>query len=101
MAKKSIIAREKKRTATVARYSAKRQELKRLIMDISTAPEQREEAQVKFQQLPRDSSPVRQRRRCQLSGRPRGVYRKFGLSRNFLRLFMMRGDVPGGRKASW
>jgi small subunit ribosomal protein S14 len=101
MAKKSMIAREKKRTLTVAKYAAKRAELKATISSVDATDEEKWEAQAKLQQLPRDANPVRQRRRCQLTGRPHGVYRKFGLCRNKLREAAMRGDVPGLVKASW
>ena len=101
MAKKSMIAREKKRTLTVARYAARRAELKATISSVDATDEEKWEAQAKLQQLPRDANPVRQRRRCQLTGRPHGVYRKFGLCRNKLREAAMRGDVPGLVKASW
>ena len=101
MAKKSMIAREKKRTQTVARFSAKRAELKAILADVNATDEEKWDAQVKFQKLPRDASPVRQRRRCEITGRPHGVYRKFGLCRNKLREAAMRGDVPGLVKASW
>ena len=101
MAKKAMIAREHKRTATVAKFAARRAELKSIINNLSASDEDRWEAQVALQKLPRDSSPVRQRRRCQITGRPHGVYRKFGLCRNKLREAAMRGDVPGLVKSSW
>lgn len=101
MAKKSMIARELKRTKTVAKYAARRAELKAVIVDPKASDEQKWEAQVAMQKLPRDASPVRQRRRCQITGRPHGVYRKFGLCRNKLREAAMRGDVPGLVKSSW
>jgi small subunit ribosomal protein S14 len=101
MAKKSMIAREKKRTQTVAQYSVKRAALKAILIDIEASDDEKWEAQVKMQKLPRDASPVRQRRRCQITGRPHGVYRKFGLCRNKLREAAMRGDVPGLVKSSW
>ena len=101
MAKKSMIAREKKRTQTVARYAVKRASLKAILVDAQASDEERWDAQVKLQKLPRDASPVRQRRRCQITGRPHGVYRKFGLCRNKLREAAMRGDVPGLVKSSW
>lgn len=101
MAKKSMIAREAKRTATVAKYAQQRAELKATITSTSSSEEQVWEAQIKLQKLPRDASPVRQQRRCRLTGRPHGVYRKFGLCRNKLREAAMRGDVPGLVKASW
>ena len=101
MAKVSMINREKKRTKLVKKYAAKRAELKAIIIDPDVGFEERQEAMFALQKLPRDSSPVRQRNRCQISGRPRGFYRRFGLSRNMLREAAMRGDVPGLRKASW
>ncbi len=101
MAKKSMIAREKKRTQTVARFAAKRSALKAILGDVNASDEEKWDAQVKLQKLPRDASPVRQRRRCQITGRPHGVYRKFGLCRNKLREAAMRGDVPGLVKSSW
>jgi small subunit ribosomal protein S14 len=101
MAKKSMIAREKKRAKTVAKFAGKRAELKVILNDPKASDDERWDAQVRLQKLPRDSSPVRQRRRCQITGRPHGVYRKFGLCRNKLREAAMRGDVPGLVKASW
>ena len=101
MAKKSMIAREKKRTQMVAKYAAKRAALKAILQDLNVSDEEKWEAQVVWQKLPRDASPVRQRRRCAITGRPHGVYRKFGLCRNKLREAAMRGDVPGLVKASW
>ena len=101
MAKTSMIEREKKRTQTVAKYAVKRAALKAIIGSASSTEEERWEAQIKLQKLPRDSSPVRQRLRCRETGRPHGVYRKFGLCRNKLREAAMRGDVPGLVKASW
>lgn len=101
MAKKSMIARELKRTKTVAKFAVKRAALKAVVVDPTVSDEQRWEAQVALQKLPRDASPVRQRRRCQITGRPHGVYRKFGLCRNKLREAAMRGDVPGLVKSSW
>ena len=101
MAKKSMIARENKRARMVARYAAKRAELKAVIKNPASTPEQVDEAVLKLQKLPRDASPVRKQRRCRITGRPHAVYRKFGLCRNKLREAAMRGDVPGLRKASW
>lgn len=101
MAKSSMIARENKRTRTVEKFAAKRAELKAILKDENASDEEKWVAQVKFQKLPRDSSPARQRRRCRITGRPHGVYRKFGLCRNKLREAAMRGDVPGLTKASW
>jgi small subunit ribosomal protein S14 len=101
MAKTSMIEREKKRTKMVAKYAVKRAALKAIINDRNAPVEERWEAQEKLQKLPRDSSPVRQRGRCGITGRPHGVYSKFGLSRNKLREAAMRGDVPGLVKSSW
>ena len=101
MAKVSMINREKKRTKLVAKFVAKRAALKVIIANPDVEFEEKQEAMFALQKLPRDSSPVRQRNRCQITGRPRGFYRKFGLSRNKLREATMRGDVPGLRKASW
>ncbi|HCS27545.1 MAG TPA: 30S ribosomal protein S14 [Spongiibacteraceae bacterium] len=101
MAKQSMKAREAKRAKTVAKYAAKRAELKAIISSVTASDEEKWEAQTKFQQLPRNASPIRQQRRCQITGRPHGVYRKFGLCRNKLREAAMRGDVPGLVKASW
>jgi small subunit ribosomal protein S14 len=101
MAKTSMVEREKKRTRMVAKYAKKRAELKAVVNDRSAPDEDRWAAQVQLQKLPRDASPVRQQRRCGLTGRPHGVYRKFGLGRNKLREAAMRGDVPGLVKSSW
>jgi len=101
VAKSSMIAREVKRTKTVAKYAKKREELKAKIKDANVSFEERMEAQQQLQKLPRDASPSRGRRRCSITGRPHGVYRKFALCRNKLREHTMRGDVPGLRKASW
>lgn len=101
MAKKSMIARELKRARTVAKYAHKRAELKAIIINPNSTPEQVDEAVLKLQKQPRNASPARQQRRCTISGRPHGVYRKFGLCRNKLREAAMRGDVPGLVKASW
>lgn len=101
MAKKSMIAREVRRSKTVAKYAAKRDELKEIIRNPESSFEAVMEANEKLQKLPRDSSAVRQMTRCNLTGRPHAVYRKFGLCRNKLREAAMRGDVPGLTKASW
>jgi small subunit ribosomal protein S14 len=101
LAKKSMIARDRKREQIAERYAEKRAQLKAVINDRSAAPEQVEEAVVALQKLPRDASPSRMQRRCRVSGRPHAVYRKFGLGRNKLREAVMRGDVPGVVKASW
>ncbi len=96
-----MIARENKRAKTARKYAAKRAQLKAIINDRSSSPEQVDEAVLKLQQLPRDASPSRQQNRCRQTGRPHAVYRKFGLCRNKLREAAMRGDVPGLKKASW
>ena len=101
MAKTNMIEREKRRARIVKQYAAKRAQLKELIRNPRTSPEERESAQVKLQKLPRDASPTRQRRRCAITGRSRGVYRKFGLSRVKIREVAMRGEIPGLTKASW
>jgi small subunit ribosomal protein S14 len=101
MAKTSMVNRERKREKLVKRYAAKRAELRAVLKDPNASYEAKLEASAKLQKLPRDSAPVRLRTRCELSGRPRAVYRKFGLGRNKLREATMRGDVPGLRKASW
>ena len=101
MAKKSMVQRELKRMRTVKKYAARRAELKKIIGDSSSSYEERIEAQNQLQRLPRDSSPVRLRNRCALSGRPKGYYRKFGLGRNKLREQAMQGNIPGVTKASW
>jgi small subunit ribosomal protein S14 len=101
MAKKSMIAREKKRLQLVVKYQKKRDELKLVISSVTTSDEEKQQAELKLQQLPRDSSSSRLRNRCGLTGRPHGFYRKFGLGRNKLRESVMRGDVPGVTKASW
>lgn len=101
MAKLSMKEREKKRQETVAKFAKKRAELKAVIANGSASEEERWEAQIKLQKLPRDASPSRLRNRCGLTGRPHGFYRKFGLGRNKLREAAMRGDVPGLVKSSW
>lgn len=101
MAKKSLRNREQKRRDIVAKFSAKRAELIAQINNAKNSDEDRMAARLKLQQLPRNSSPTRLRNRCTLTGRPRGVFRKFGLCRNKLRDIAMRGEVPGLIKASW
>jgi small subunit ribosomal protein S14 len=101
MAKKSMIAREVKRAKAVAKFAAKRAELKAIIGSAASSDEEIWAAQQKLQAMPRDASPSRQQRRCRLTGRPHAVYRKFGLCRNKLREAAMRGDVPGLVKSSW
>ena len=101
MAKTSMIEREKRREALAKRYATKRAQLKETLRSPKSTDEEREAAAAKLQALPRDASPSRQRKRCAITGRSRGVYRKFGLGRTKLREATMRGDVPGLRKASW
>lgn len=101
MAKTSVIERNKKREETVRRYARRRAEIKRTLADPRTPDDEREAARMALQKLPRNASPVRVTIRCRITGRPRGVYRKFGLGRNMLREAAMRGDVPGMVKASW
>lgn len=101
MAKASMIAREVKRAKCVEKYAAKRAALKAIIVSPSSSEEQVWEAQTSLQKLPRNANPVRQRNRCRITGRPHGVYSKFGLCRNKLREAAMRGDVPGLVKSSW
>ena len=101
MAKTSMVNREVKREKLAKKYGAKRDALKKIISSTTATYEEKMDASVKLQKLPRDSSESRQRNRCALTGRPRGVYAKFGLARNKLREATMRGDVPGLRKASW
>ncbi|WP_106475549.1 30S ribosomal protein S14 [Phytohalomonas tamaricis] len=101
MAKKSMMERELKRTQLVQKYAGRRAELKAIINNVNASDEERFDAQLQLQKLPRDSSPVRQRNRCRITGRPHGFYNKFGLARNMLREAAMRGDVPGLTKSSW
>mgnify|MGYP006252346033 FL=1 len=101
MAKKSMIMREAKRSKLVARYGEKRKELKTIVRNINSSDDERAVAQAKLNSLPRDGSSVRQRNRCAITGRPHGVYRKFGLARNKLREAAMNGEIPGLTKASW
>lgn len=101
MAKLALINREDKRRKVVAKFAVKRAELMAIATDAKRSEEERAEARAKIQALPRNASPTRLRNRCKLTGRPRGVYRKFGLGRNKLREAAMRGEVPGLVKASW
>ena len=101
MAKLSVKLREKKRRSTVEKFKVRRAALLELIHNAKAADEDRDAARAKLQRLPRDASPVRLRNRCALTGRPRGVYKKFGLGRIKLRELAMRGEVPGVIKASW
>ncbi len=101
MAKTSMINRERRRMRLVKKFAHKRTALKVRIKDRGLSQDEREQAQIQLQKLPRDASPARLRNRCRITGRPHGYYRKFGLSRNKLRKAAMRGDVPGLVKASW
>lgn len=101
MAKTSMIERDLNRAKLAAKYAEQRAALKEIISSPNSTDEQVWEAQIKLQKLPRDSSPSRLQRRCRVTGRPRGVYRKFGLCRNKIREAAMRGDIPGLVKASW
>jgi len=101
MAKKSMIMRELKREKLVKKYATKRTALKAIIRNINSSDDERAAAQAKLNSLPRDGSPSRQRNRCAITGRPHGVYRKFGLGRNKLREAAMKGEIPGLTKASW
>ncbi len=101
MAKMAVINREQKRREMVAKFAAKRAELNAAITNMKLSDDERAAARLKLQALPRDSSPVRLRNRCALTGRPRGTFRKFGLGRIKVREFAMRGEIPGIVKASW
>jgi small subunit ribosomal protein S14 len=101
VAKLALINRDLKRRETVRKFAAKRKALDAIINDQSLSEEDRFQARLKLQALPRDASPTRLRNRCAITGRPRGTYRKFGLGRNKLREMVMRGEVPGVTKASW
>jgi small subunit ribosomal protein S14 len=101
MAKTNMVEREKRRTKIATRYAKQRAELKEIIRQPKTSPEDRMAAQAKLQRLPRDASPTRGRNRCAITGRSRGVYRKFGLARVKIREVASRGEIPGLTKASW
>ena len=101
MAKLALKLREQKRRKTVAKFKARRQTLLEMMQSPRVSDEDKEAARAKLQKLPRNASPVRLRNRCALTGRPRGVFRKFGLGRTKLRELAMRGEVPGVIKASW
>ncbi len=101
MAKTAVINRNEKRRKTVKKFSVKRAALLAIINDFKQPEDERMAARMRLQQLPRNASPTRVRNRCKLTGRPRGVYRKFGLGRNKLREIAMRGEIPGMTKASW
>ena len=101
MAKTCMTEREVKRRATVSKFAVKRAALEAAMNDVTATAESRLEARMKFQALPRNSSPVRLRNRCALTGRPRGTFRKFGIARNKLRDLALKGEIPGMVKASW
>ena len=101
MAKLSLIQRELKRDALVAKYAKKHAELKAIANDAKKSDEERDAARLELQKLPRNAYPTRQRKRCALTGRPRGTFRKFGLGRNKIRDLAFKGDIPGVVKASW
>ena len=101
MAKLAVINRQAKRVAMVKKYAEKRKALLSMLQDPKATDDAKDQARVKLQALPRNASPVRLRNRCAITGRPRGVYRKFGLGRNKLREYAMRGEIPGIVKASW
>ena len=101
MAKLAVVLRQQKRVKIVAKFKARRAQLIEIMQDSRASDEAKDEARAKFQKLPRDALPVRLRNRCALTGRPRGVYRQFGLGRNKLRDLALKGEVPGVIKASW
>ena len=101
MAKLALFEREKKRARLVAKFAAKRDALKAIVEDQGKSEEERYEARLELQQLPRNANPTRQRNRCAITGRPRGTFRKFGLARNKIREIAFRGEIPGLTKASW
>ena len=101
MAKLALIEREKKRAKLAAKYADKRAALKAIIDDQAKSEEERYEARLELQQLPRNANPTRQRNRCAITGRPRGTFRKFGLARNKIREIAFKGEIPGLTKASW
>ena len=101
MTRKALVERELKRAKTVERFASKRRDLKKILSDSNTTLDEKREARVKLQKLPRNASPVRLRNRCVVTGRPKGFYRKFGLGRNKLREQTMEGNIPGLHKASW
>ncbi|HAI76884.1 MAG TPA: 30S ribosomal protein S14 [Microscillaceae bacterium] len=101
MTRLALIEREKKRTKLVEKYAPKRAKLLAIINDSSKSEEEKFEARLALQKLPRNASPVRHRNRCAITGRPRGTFRKFGIARNKLRELALKGEIPGVIKASW
>jgi small subunit ribosomal protein S14 len=101
MTRKALVQRELKRVKTVERFAQKRAALKKIINDSDASYEEKNDARIKLQKMPRNASPSRLRNRCAISGRPKGFYRKFGLGRNKLREEAMKGNIPGLHKASW
>ena len=101
MAKLALINRDQKRRKVVAKFAVRRAALVEIMTDLKRADEERAEARKEFELMPRDASPARLRNRCRLTGRPRGVFKKFGLARNKLREIAMRGEIPGMIKARW
>jgi len=101
VAKKALIERELKREKLVAKFAAKHAELKAAASDVSKSEEERAAARLALQKLPRNANPTRQRNRCEITGRPRGTFRQFGLARNKIREMAFNGDIPGVIKASW
>jgi small subunit ribosomal protein S14 len=101
MAKRCMIVKEGNRTQLIKKYAERRAALRKIIRDQNVSLDEKMAAQQKMQKLPRDSNPTRSRNRCLLTGRPRGVYRRFGLGRNKLRELVMSGQIPGITKASW
>ena len=101
MAKRNMIEREKKRAALVAKFAKKRQALRETIASLTVSDEEKAAAVIAMQKMPRDASYTRQHARCKLTGRTRGVYKKFGLTRHKVREAAMRGEIPGLKKASW
>ncbi len=101
MAKKSMIVKNIRRKQIVARHQSKRMELKKIIKSPHTSEEDKQVAKIKLEKMPRDSSKIRIRNRCVVTGRPRSYYRKFGLSRITFREMALKGEIPGVTKASW
>ena len=101
MAKVALIQREQKRAKLVAKFAKKHAELKAIANDVSESDEERDAARLALQELPRNANPTRQRNRCELTGRPRGTFRQFGLGRAKIREIAFAGGIPGVTKASW